>query len=191
MCKDFPIEIRLQDYRELKEKFDRIVSVGMFEHVGCKNYRTYMETVYRCLKPQGLFLLHTIGNNKSVGSTDLWIAKYIFPNSMLPSAKQIAAASDGLFVLEDWHSFGADYDRTLLAWFDNFSRNWDKIKNDYDDRFFRMWKYYLLVSAGAFRSRKLIIGWDNVPMHRWAQSQLFRSLCLLLYNEKSIKDINF
>jgi len=155
ICKGFPVEIRLQDYRELKEKFDRIVSVGMFEHVGCKNYRTYMETVYRCLKKQGLFLLHTIGNNKSVGSTDPWIAKYIFTNSMLPSAKQIAAASDGLFVLEDWHSFGIYYYNTLIAWHRNFKKSWNKIKMNYDQRFYRMWEYYLLACAGSFMARKI------------------------------------
>jgi len=153
-CKGLPVEIRLQDYRNLKEKFDRIISIGMFEHVGYKNYRNYMEIVYNCLKPDGLFLLHTIGGNRSVSSTDLWINKYIFQNSMLPSAKQIASAAEGLFTLEDWHSFGADYDKTLMAWHRNFKKNWAQIKADYDDRFYRMWEYYLLACAGSFRSRK-------------------------------------
>jgi cyclopropane-fatty-acyl-phospholipid synthase len=155
MCEGLPVEIRLQDYRDLKEKFDCIVSVGMFEHVGCKNYRTYMETVYRCLKPQGLTLLHTIGNNKSVSATDPWIAKYIFPNSMLPSAKQITAAADGLFVLEDWHNFGIYYYDTLIAWYKNFKKSWNKIKHNYDRRFYRMWEYYLLACAGSFKARKI------------------------------------
>jgi cyclopropane-fatty-acyl-phospholipid synthase len=143
----------LQDYRGLKEEFDRIISVGMFEHVGCKNYRTYMEVVHRCLKPNGLSLLHTIGRNTSASLTDPWIDRYIFPNSMLPSAKQITTAAEGLFVLEDWHSFGAYYDKTLMAWHENFTRNWDRIKGAYDRRFFRIWTYYLLCSAGCFRSR--------------------------------------
>ncbi len=152
ICKGLPIEIRLQDYRKLNEKFDCIVSVGMFEHVGYKNYRIYMKVVNRCLKPNGLFLLHTIGRNTSSISVNLWISKYIFPNSMLPSAKQIATASEGIFVLEDWHSFGPDYDKTLMAWHKNFVKNWHKL--NYDQRFYRMWKYYLLACAGSFRARQ-------------------------------------
>jgi len=100
------VKIELKDYRDLKEKFDRIVSIGMFEHVGYRNYRTFMNVAHRCLKPDGLFLLHTIAGNHSVNSTDPWINRYIFPNSMLPSAKQITSAAEGLFMLEDWHSFG-------------------------------------------------------------------------------------
>lgn len=152
LCEKLPVEIRLQDYRELKGEFDRIVSVGMIEHVGYKNYRTYMKAVNRCLKPRGLFLLHTIGGNTSMRSVEPWINEYIFPDSMLPSAKQITTASEGLFVLEDWHSFGTDYDKTLMAWYRNFDSNWDDIKGKYDERFHRMWEYYLLSCAGSFRS---------------------------------------
>ncbi len=125
-CQGLDVTIELKDYRELKEKFDRIVSIGMFEHVGCRNYRSYMKVVHRCLKAVGLFLLHTIAGNTSVNSTDPWVNKYIFPNSMLPSAKQIASAAEGLFVLEDWHSLGQYYDRTLMAWHNNFTKNWTK-----------------------------------------------------------------
>jgi cyclopropane-fatty-acyl-phospholipid synthase len=142
------------DYRDIDEKFDHVVSLGMFEHVGHKNYRTYMEKISSILKDDGLFLLHTIGSNKSVVATDPWIEKYIFPNSMLPSAKQITTAYEKLFVMEDWHSFGHDYDTTLMHWYKNFSDNWDYLKENYDERFCRMWKYYLLVSAGSFRARK-------------------------------------
>jgi len=154
LCKGLPVEIRLQDYRDVTEKFDHIVSLGMIEHVGYKNYRGYMELAQRCLKDDGLFLLHTIIGRKSGVSTDPWIAKYIFPNSMLPSVKQLADAADGLFKMEDWHNFGTDYDKTLMAWFLNFNKNWGKLKNRYDERFYRMWKFYLLTSAAAFRSRK-------------------------------------
>lgn len=154
ICEGFPVEIKLQDYRSLKEKFDHIISAGMFEHVGYKNYRTFMKVVHRCLEPDGLFLLHTIGGNKSVSSTDPWINRYIFPNSLLPSPKQITKAAEGLFVMEDWHSFGHDYDKTLMAWHKNFNKNWGRIKEKYDERFFRMWNYYLLCCAGSFRSRK-------------------------------------
>jgi len=153
LCTGLPIEIRLQDYRDVNEKFDRIVSVGMIEHVGYKNYRTYMEVVHRCLGDDGLFLLHTIGGNKSVKSVDPWINKYIFPNGMLPSIKQLGQSIEGLFVMEDWHNFSADYDKTLMAWYANLEKNWDNLESKYDERFHRMWKYYLLSCAGSFRAR--------------------------------------
>jgi|FLOH01.1.fsa_nt_gi cyclopropane-fatty-acyl-phospholipid synthase len=154
ICKGLPVEIRLQDYRDINQKFDRIVSVGMIEHVGVKNYNTYFEVAKRCLKDDGLFLLHTIGSLKSTSTTDPWISKYIFPNSMLPSLKQLTKAVEKKFVIEDIHNFSAYYDKTLMAWYDNFTKNWDKIKSDYDDRFYRMWVYYLLACAGSFRARK-------------------------------------
>ncbi|MBN2059611.1 MAG: cyclopropane fatty acyl phospholipid synthase [Deltaproteobacteria bacterium] len=153
-CQGLDVKVELKDYRELKEEYDRIVSIGMFEHVGRSNCRTFMKVVHRCLKAYGLFLLHTIGGNTSVNSTDPWISKYIFPNSMLPSAKQITSAAQGLFVLEDWHSFGQYYDITLMAWHDNFAKNWNKLKDTYNERFYRMWTYYLLSCAGSFRSRR-------------------------------------
>lgn len=155
LCTSLDIEIRLQDYRDIADQFNHIVSLGMFEHVGYKNYHTYMEVVNRCLKDNGLFLLHTIGGNKSVHGTDPWIEKYIFPNSMLPSVAQIGSAIEGLFVLEDWHSFGAYYDTTLMAWFENFDAAWPTLKQNptYTDKFYRMWKYYLLSCASSFRSR--------------------------------------
>jgi cyclopropane-fatty-acyl-phospholipid synthase len=153
ICRGLPVEMRLQDYRDVSEKYDAVVSVGMIEHVGYKNYLTYMRTVDKCLKDNGLFLLHTIGGNESVVSSDPWTMKYIFPNSMIPSAKQLTAASEGLFYIEDWHNFGPDYDKTLMAWHRNFEANWHKIKNNYDDRFKRMWNHFLLSSAGSFRSK--------------------------------------
>lgn len=154
LCKSLPVETRFQDYRDINEKFDHIVSLGMFEHVGYKNYRAFMKIAHNALKDKGLFLLHTIGGNCSVKENDPWIEKYIFPNSMIPSIKQIGEAIEGLFVMEDWHSFGADYDKTLMAWHKNFEDNWDKIKSNYDKRFYRMWRYYLLACAGSFRARK-------------------------------------
>jgi len=154
MCEGLPIDLRLMDYRGLNERFDHIVSLGMFEHVGYKNYRDYMKVVYRCLKDEGLFLLHTIGSNYSSTFTDPWINKYIFPDSMLPSISQIGKAIEGLFVMEDWHNFSADYDKTLMTWHKNFLSQWDELKEKYDSKFFRMWNYYLLSCAGAFRSRK-------------------------------------
>lgn len=153
-CQSLPVEIRLADYRTLTGSFDRIVSVGMFEHVGPKNYRTYMKVAERCLKDDGLFLLHTIGTTYPWGVPDPWINKYIFPNGVLPATSHIARAYEGLFVMEDWHNFGADYDKTLMAWHENFVRAWPSLRETYGDRFYRMWTYYLLSCAGYFRSRR-------------------------------------
>ena len=153
MCEGLPVELRLQDYREIDEKFDRIVSVGMFEHVGAKNYRTFMKSVRRCLVPDGIFLLHTIGALTTNKLFDPWINKYIFPDSLTPSASQLCEAAESLFVMEDWHNFGIDYDKTLMEWYANFQNGWDSLKSQFDERFYRMWRYYLLSSAGSFRAR--------------------------------------
>jgi len=152
-CAKLPIELRLQDYRELNEPFDRIYSIGMFEHVGHKNYRTYMNVVRRCLRDDGLFLLHTIGSDLTESNADPWITRYIFPNGCLPSANQITRAVEGVMTLEDWHSFGPDYERTLMSWYENFEAAWPELSKKYDERFHRAWRYYLLSSAGSFRSR--------------------------------------
>lgn len=154
LCAGLLVELKLMDYRDLNEQYDAIVSLGMFEHVGYKNYRAYMEIANRCLNDDGLFLLHTIGSNTSLTTTDPWMNKYIFPGSMLPSMKQIGEAIDGIFIMEDCHNFGADYDRTLVAWHDNFIANWGLLSGKYDEKFYRMWKYYLLMCAGAFRARR-------------------------------------
>lgn len=155
LCQGLPIELRFQDYRDIKERFDRVVSVGQMEHVGYKNYLTYMKIVHNALEDDGLFLLHTIGSNTSNYGGDPWIEKYIFPNGMLPSIAQLAKASENLFVMEDWHNFSADYDKTLMAWLKNFENHWEELKANYDQTFYRMWKYYLLACAGGFRARYL------------------------------------
>ena len=174
-CAGLPVEIRLQDYRELDARdggFDRIFSLGMFEHVGVRNYPTYFEVARRCLAYDapdgGLFLLHTIGGNTSVKHTDPWIARHIFPNSMIPSSKQIASAVEGQFIIEDWHNFGADYDRTLQAWRENIERSWTSLPSRYDERFRRMWRFYLGGAMAAFRARHLqlwqvVLSPDGVP----------------------------
>jgi cyclopropane-fatty-acyl-phospholipid synthase len=149
-----PVEIRIQDYRDVNEQFDRVVSIAMLEAVGHRNFREYMEVAARNLKQDGIFLIHTIGGNYATKITDPWIDKYIFPNGMLPSASQLGKAWQGLFVLEDWHNFGPYYDPTLMAWLKNFEESWDSIKHDYDETFYRMWRYYLTASAASFRSRK-------------------------------------
>ena len=152
-CKETLAEIKLMDYRDLEGEFDAAVSVGMVEHVGHKNFREYFKKVHDLLPEGGIFLLHTIGSPKSGPTIDPFIGKYIFPNSMLPSLKQLTEAAEGLFIVEDVHNFGIDYDKTLMAWHENFNKNWDKLKDKYDERFFRMWNYYLLCCAGSFRCR--------------------------------------
>ncbi|MBI6547835.1 cyclopropane fatty acyl phospholipid synthase [Xenorhabdus lircayensis] len=154
-CKDLEVKIILEDYRNLNLQFDRIVSVGMFEHVGPKNYGNYFNIVKKNLKPDGLFLLHTIGSNLDKSDADAWISKYIFPNGCLPSISKIAKESSGKFVMEDWHNFGADYDRTLMAWYERFTASWHEIEHNYSPRFKRMFSYYLNACAGAFRSRDI------------------------------------
>ena len=150
-----PVEIMKLDYRDLQGTWDKVLVCGMIEHVGRKNYRTLMKVVRRSLSDGGLFLLQTIGEDDSSGWTDPWIAKYIFPNSVLPSVKLLTAAAEGALIVEDWHAFGAYYDKTLMAWHGNFVKNWPSLKATYDERFYRMWEYYLLSSAGAFRANKL------------------------------------
>lgn len=142
-----------QDF-ETKTKFDRVVSIGMMEHVGYKNYRSYIKKMNEFLKDDGMMLLHTIGGNRSTHRTDPWLEKYIFPGSMLPSIRQIATAIEGLFIMEDWHNMSTNYDKTLLSWYDNFKKSYPKLDHKkYDKRFYRMWEFYLLVCAALFRSR--------------------------------------
>ncbi|MGV8832706.1 MAG: cyclopropane fatty acyl phospholipid synthase [Devosia sp.] len=156
-----PVETRLLDYQALDGQFDRIISIGMFEHVGYKNYRTYFEKAASLLAPDGLMLLHTIGGNTSAVHGDPWSEKYIFPNGMLPSIAQMGRAIEGVFVLEDWHNFGADYDRTLMAWLERFEAAWPALADRYDQRFYRMWRYYLNVFAASFRARQISL-WQVV-----------------------------
>jgi cyclopropane-fatty-acyl-phospholipid synthase len=156
-CSGWPVRLLMADYRSLDGhlgRFDKVVSVGMFEHVGPKNHAAYFETVRRLLDPQGLFLLHTIGIDRTAARTDPWIDRYVFPNGKLPSARELSRSLEGRFIIEDWHNFGADYDRTLMAWHDNFEAAWPQLAARYSERFRRMWRYYLLCCAGFFRSRQ-------------------------------------
>jgi cyclopropane-fatty-acyl-phospholipid synthase len=164
-CAGLPVEIMLKDYREASGEFDKVAAIGICEHVGFKNYRTLMEVAHRTVKPHGLFLLHTIGNNGSVTTGDPWFDKYIFPGGMLPSVAQLSAAMEGLFVMEDWHNFGTDYDTTLLAWQENVDKHQGQLGATFDERFSRMWRYYLLSLAGAFRARTIHL-WQIVLSKR-------------------------
>ncbi|NBB92799.1 MAG: cyclopropane fatty acyl phospholipid synthase [Gammaproteobacteria bacterium] len=166
ICEGLPVDVRPKDYREamdLPESFDRVVSVGLMEHVGPKNYRGFFELIRARLKAGGLALVHTIGGNVSRSMADAWITKYIFPGGVIPSEAQLTSAKEGLLVLEDWHNFGPDYDRTLMAWEANFLEAWPRLaeRDNLDERFYRMWRYYLNCSAGAFRSRGLNL-WQMV-----------------------------
>lgn len=153
-CKGLPVELRLQDYREVQGQFDAVISIGVMEHVGYKNYPTYMQVADRCLSPGGIAFIHTIGSNRSITTGDPWTDRYIFPNGVLPSIAQLSKAMEGRFIIEDLHNIGPHYDPTLMAWHANFERAWDSLKGRYNERFRRMWKYYLLSSAGGFRSRR-------------------------------------
>jgi cyclopropane-fatty-acyl-phospholipid synthase len=172
-CAGLPVEVRLADYRSLPAgengTYDRVVSVGMFEHVGPKNYRTYMRTAHRALKRGGLFLLHSIGGE---GRIEPWLHRYIFPGGILPQEDQVTAAFRDLFVMEDWHNFGAHYAKTLAAWQHRFRRYWGIIQKadaaKFDQRFFRTWIYYLSCCEGAFRARRtqlwqVVLSKDGVP----------------------------
>jgi cyclopropane-fatty-acyl-phospholipid synthase len=165
-CRGLSAAFRVQDYRDLPgQTFERIVSIGMFEHVGHKNARAFMDVVWNRLAEDGIFLLHSIGGNASRTGVDPWIARYIFPNGELPSPARISQAIEGRFIMEDWHNFGSDYDRTLMAWHRNFVNNWPSLEARFDQRFFRMWSYYLLSCAGAFRARNIQL-WQVVLTKR-------------------------
>jgi cyclopropane-fatty-acyl-phospholipid synthase len=157
-CRGLPVRIVEADYRDAaneRRRFDRVISIGLCEHVGHKNYSAFFDLMGEMLADGGICLLHTIGANESRWSTDAWVDRYIFPNGMMPSIAQLGLAAEKAWVIEDWHNFGPDYDRTLLAWWMNFDQAWPGLRDRYGDRFYRVWKYYLLGSAAAFRSRVL------------------------------------
>ncbi len=152
------VSIEIVDYRELKSQpFDRIVSVGMFEHVGYKNYKSFLGRISSLMADDGIFLLDCIGTDETRYTMEAWIDKYIFPNSLIPSVSLLSNAAEGIFVMEDWHTFGVSYDKTLMAWYENFKKAWPELSRSkkYDERFYRMWEYYLLICAGFFRSRQM------------------------------------
>lgn len=174
ICQGLPVDIQLMDYRLLQGQFDKIVSVGMFEHVGPKNHAVYFQKAFDVLKDDGLFLLHTIGNYITSTHTDPWIDRFIFPNGKVPSAREIASAIEQRFIIEDWHNFGQDYDKTLMAWWQNFDQAWPKLSHNYDERFYRMWKYYLMCCAGYFRSRQGQL-WQLV-LGKCTRQEVYRSM---------------
>ncbi len=153
MCQGLPVELKLADYRTVTGTYDAVISIGIMEHVGYRNHRTYMEVVDRTLKKDGVAFIHTIGSNESLTTINAWTNKYIFPNAVIPSIRQLTGAMEDFFIIEDLHNIGPDYDRTLLAWYENFKQAWPKFRDRYGERFYRMWTFYLLASAGGFRAR--------------------------------------
>jgi cyclopropane-fatty-acyl-phospholipid synthase len=153
--KGLDVRIMQRDYRDMRGQFDRIVSVGMLEHVGTKNYRSFFEACNNLLKDDGLMLHHFIASNRSLHTANPWTDKYIFPGGVLPSLKQISKAIERKFIVEDIENFGPYYDKTLMAWHANFVKHYPEIKGKYNERFFRMWTFYLLASAGMFRARQI------------------------------------
>jgi len=154
----------LGDYRDIMSgEYDRIVSVGLLEHIGIKNYQLFFKKVFSLLKPEGIYLLHTIGSARTTTSTDQWIDKYIFPGGQLPSFKQIVDSIEEPFVIEDWHNFGENYSQTLHAWHHNLKKDWQiKTSSILTDKEFRMWEYYLLSCAGNFEARSSVQLWQIV-----------------------------
>lgn len=173
--KGLKVKILQQDYREVKGSFDRIVSIGMLEHVGIKNYPTFFATCDKLLAPGGMMLHHTIGSNNPHNPAETaWIDKYIFPGGMLPTIAEIAKPIEGTFVIEDLHNFGPDYDKTLMAWHRNFLKHYDEISDTYDEQFKRMWEYYLLSCAGIFRIRGIHL-WQII-MRRPERSDTYKAV---------------
>lgn len=167
-CHSLPVELHLSDYRDIKGTYNKVLVCGMIEHVGHRNYRRLMQTVYNHLDDHGLFLIQTIGGNTSLVTGDPWLLKYFFPNSMLPSLKQLCSAAEGLFTLEDVHNFGQYYDNTFMAWHANFQSHWPQIEDRLDTRTYRKWTYYFLHMAGTFRARlnqlwQIVFAKNGVP----------------------------
>ena len=152
---DLPVDFFLADYRDAQGQYDKIVSIGLFEHIGPKNYAAAFDLVSSLLTDDGLFLLHTIGRNGASVHVDPWIDKYIFSGGVVPSMARLLGAIEPRFVVEHFHGFGQDYDKTLMSWYANFTRNWHRHSSALGERFYRMWSYYLLSCAGGFRSRRL------------------------------------
>ena len=158
-------EVRVADYATLYGKFDRIISMGMMEHVGPKNYRTYMKTVYRHLEDDGISLFQTIGYNTGYHASHPWIHKRIFPHGVLPSMSQLTKAMEGLFVLEDVENFGTDYAITAQTWHNNFLKAVYEGELNVTHEFFLMWTFYLLFFRAAFLAREFQL-WQVVMTKR-------------------------
>lgn len=172
-CRGFDVEIKQTDFREVRGTFDRIVSVGMLEHVGPKNFKAFFDVNAELLAEDGMILHHTIGSNVSKNHTDPWFDRYIFPGGVIPSMEQLARGARQKWAIEDVHNFGPYYDRTLMAWHDKIEPLWHEVPQ-YDERFRRTWRYYLLGSAAAFRVRNLQL-WQIVMRRSARQSATYEA----------------
>ncbi|MET0314789.1 MAG: cyclopropane-fatty-acyl-phospholipid synthase family protein, partial [Hansschlegelia sp.] len=152
------VRFELRDYREVQGKFDRIVSVGMFEHVGVKNFPAFFETVKSLLTEDGVALLHTIGRKGGPGSTGAWVQKYIFPGGYSPALSEATTAIEGAKLwITDIEIWRMHYAETCLAWGSRFAANRDKAAALLGERFCRMWEFYLLISEFSFRYGKHVV----------------------------------
>ncbi len=177
-CADMPVDIRVLDYRDVNETFDRIVSIEMIEAVGRKNIPTFYRKVNECLEDGGLFALQAISGNTLTRTSDrrldqyiLWIVKHIFPDGYLPKPAEMSRLDGTSLRIDDWHSFAGDYDRTLMAWAERFNAGWDNISGKYGEQFKRRWHFYLYGCAAAFRANLVdvyqIVYSKGAPLDRY------------------------
>lgn len=155
-CGDAPVEIRKCDYREISGRYNKIAVIAMLTHVGYKNYRLFMEVMSRCLEPNGLILIETVGGHVSQTNCEPWTDKYIFPGGMIPSLEQLDRSVEGLFHRTRISEFGLSYVRTLRSWHQNLLAAWPTLRHRYDDSTRLMFEYFFLSCAGAFRARDLV-----------------------------------
>ncbi len=153
------VDFRLQDYRHLDERFDRVVSVGMLEHVGVPHMRQYFSKVHDVLEPDGIALIHTIGRSTPPSATSPWLRKYIFPGGYIPAVSEVMPAIEyaGLYTSDLEVLKGEHYARTLAEWRVRFTANREVIRTMFDERFRRMWRYYLVLSETGFRELGLVV----------------------------------
>ena len=152
------VKFRLQDYREVEETFDRIVSVGMYEHVGVHHYDEFATKLHALLKPNGIALIHTIGRLDEPGATNPWIAKYIFPGGYIPALSEVAPTLERQqLLLNDLEVLRLHYASTLRHWRNRFLARWDDAVALYDEQFARMWEFYLAGSETSFRHEGMVV----------------------------------
>lgn len=154
-CAGYDVDVVRSDYRDIAGQYDKVAAIAMFPHVGHRNHRTFMQAMYRALKPGGTFLIESTMNTATTTAGDPWIDRYIFPGLLMPSGSQICAAMEGLFVIEDLHNFGPHYVKTLRAWNANFQNAWGRFAARHDERVRRMFEYFFLISAALFRARTM------------------------------------
>jgi len=158
LCKGLPVEFLICDYMDLKadHEYDRIVGVGFMEHVGTFNYRNLFKLAEKALKDDGILVLHCMGvNSTTIGQSEKWSAKNLFPNGGFIKLEQLITCAEDYFMVEDLQNIGADYYKTLRAWEDNFDKGWPQLQPKYGDKFYKMWKLYLHYAQGLLSSRQV------------------------------------